>query len=146
MYPRLDDFLTVRREVDPAGLFNSDLAELELEHSVINAARWPQSLLLLGGTSDIALALARRYARRGFCGSCWPPAPPSADEAAAELSCLGCPVVEVDLEARDHGSHATTIDAAFAGGDIDIALVAFGLLGDPEQAWKTPISPQSWPR
>ncbi len=26
MYPRLDDFLTVRREVDPAGIFNSDLA------------------------------------------------------------------------------------------------------------------------
>ena len=31
MYPRLDDFLSVRREVDPAGLFNSDLARrLEL--------------------------------------------------------------------------------------------------------------------
>ena len=31
MYPRLDDFLAVRREVDPAGLFNSDLARrLEL--------------------------------------------------------------------------------------------------------------------
>ena len=26
MYPRLDDFLAVRREVDPSGLFNSDLA------------------------------------------------------------------------------------------------------------------------
>jgi decaprenylphospho-beta-D-ribofuranose 2-oxidase len=26
MYPRLDDFLAVRRQVDPAGLFNSDLA------------------------------------------------------------------------------------------------------------------------
>jgi decaprenylphospho-beta-D-ribofuranose 2-oxidase len=26
MYPRLDDFLTVRREVDPSGMFNSDLA------------------------------------------------------------------------------------------------------------------------
>jgi decaprenylphospho-beta-D-ribofuranose 2-oxidase len=26
MYPRLDDFLAVRREVDPAGMFNSDLA------------------------------------------------------------------------------------------------------------------------
>ena len=26
MYPRLDDFLAVRREVDPAGLFSSDLA------------------------------------------------------------------------------------------------------------------------
>jgi decaprenylphospho-beta-D-ribofuranose 2-oxidase len=31
MYPRLDDFLTVRREVDPTGIFNSDLARrLEL--------------------------------------------------------------------------------------------------------------------
>jgi len=26
MYPRLDDFLTVRREVDPDGIFHSDLA------------------------------------------------------------------------------------------------------------------------
>ncbi len=26
MYPRLDEFLTVRREVDPTGMFNSDLA------------------------------------------------------------------------------------------------------------------------
>jgi decaprenylphospho-beta-D-ribofuranose 2-oxidase len=31
MYPRLDEFLEVRREVDPAGIFNSDLARrLEL--------------------------------------------------------------------------------------------------------------------
>ena len=31
MYPRLDDFLAVRREVDPTGMFNSDLARrLEL--------------------------------------------------------------------------------------------------------------------
>ena len=55
--------------------------------------------------------------------------------AAAELRELGCSVTEVDLDARDHASHAATIDAAFADGDIDIALVAFGLLGDPEQAW-----------
>jgi decaprenylphospho-beta-D-ribofuranose 2-oxidase len=26
MYPRLDDFLAVRRRVDPAGLFTSDLS------------------------------------------------------------------------------------------------------------------------
>jgi decaprenylphospho-beta-D-ribofuranose 2-oxidase len=31
MYPRLDDFLAVRSEVDPTGIFNSDLARrLEL--------------------------------------------------------------------------------------------------------------------
>ena len=34
--------------------------------------------------------------------------------------------------------HAATIEAAFAGGDIDVAVVAFGLLGDAEQAWTDP--------
>ena len=33
---------------------------------MINAVGEPQSLLLLGGTSDIALAIARRYARSGL--------------------------------------------------------------------------------
>ena len=50
-----------------------------------------------------------------------------------ELTSVGCEVTEVDLEARDHDSHAATIDLAFAGGDIDIAVIAFSLLGDPEQ-------------
>jgi decaprenylphospho-beta-D-erythro-pentofuranosid-2-ulose 2-reductase len=30
------------------------------------------------------------------------------------------------------------VEQAFAGGDIDIAVVAFGLLGDPERAWREP--------
>jgi decaprenylphospho-beta-D-ribofuranose 2-oxidase len=31
MYPRLEEFMTVRRQVDPDGIFNSDLARrLEL--------------------------------------------------------------------------------------------------------------------
>ena len=47
-------------------------------------------------------------------------------------------MAEVDLDARDHASHAATIEAAFAGGDIDIAVLAFGLLGDAEQAWVDP--------
>ena len=102
---------------------------------MINAVGVPQSLLLLGGTSDIALALARRYARTGLRVVL--AARPTERRIAAgeELRGLGCSVTEVDLDARDHGSHAATIEAAFAGGDIDIALVAFGLLGDPEQAW-----------
>ncbi|BAK34351.1 putative oxidoreductase [Microlunatus phosphovorus NM-1] len=108
---------------------------------MIDAVGNPQSLLLLGGTSDIALAIARRYAigrrlrvvlaarptqRRG--------------EAAAELTELGCEVTEVDLEARSPETHAATIDAAFAGGDIDIAVVAFGLLGDAERSWTDPAA------
>ena len=45
---------------------------------------------------------------------------------------------EVDLDARDHGSHAATVDAAFAGGDVDVAVLAFGLLGDAERDWTDP--------
>jgi decaprenylphospho-beta-D-erythro-pentofuranosid-2-ulose 2-reductase len=106
---------------------------------MINALGAPQSLLLLGGTSDIALALARRYAGRGGLRVVLAARPTERrTAAAAELSGLGCSVTEVDLDARNHASHATTIDAAFAGGDIDIALVAFGVLGDPESAWNDP--------
>ena len=102
---------------------------------MINAVGVPQSLLLLGGTSDIAVALARRYARAGLRVVLAARPTERRTAASVELRELGCSVTEVDLDARDHGSHAATIDAAFAGGDIDIALVAFGLLGDPEQAW-----------
>jgi decaprenylphospho-beta-D-ribofuranose 2-oxidase len=39
MYPRLNDFLAVRREVDPQGIFNSDLARrLELSKSILGGA------------------------------------------------------------------------------------------------------------
>ena len=44
----------------------------------------------------------------------------------------------MDLDARDHASHAATIEAAFAGGDVDVAVLAFGLLGDPERDWSDP--------
>ena len=105
---------------------------------MINAVGAPQSLLLLGGTSDIALAIARKYA--GPALRVVLAARPSERRTAAgtELKNLGCEVSEVDLDARDHESHAATIELAFAGGDIDIAVIAFGLLGDPERAWQDP--------
>jgi decaprenylphospho-beta-D-erythro-pentofuranosid-2-ulose 2-reductase len=103
---------------------------------MINAVGAPQSLLLLGGTSDIALAIARRYAHDQALRVVVAARPSERRTAAAAgLRDLGCEVSEVDLEARDPGSHAATIEAAFAGGDIDVAVVAFGLLGDPEEAW-----------
>jgi decaprenylphospho-beta-D-erythro-pentofuranosid-2-ulose 2-reductase len=105
---------------------------------MINAVGEPQSLLLLGGTSDIALAIAHRYARPGLRVVLAARPSDRRPAAAAELKGLGCEVTEVDLDARDHESHAATIELAFAGGDIDIAIVAFGVLGDPEQAWQDP--------
>jgi decaprenylphospho-beta-D-erythro-pentofuranosid-2-ulose 2-reductase len=105
---------------------------------MINAVGEPQSLLLLGGTSDIALAIARRYARSGLRVVLAARPSERRAVAAVELIDLGCEVTEVDLDARDHETHATTIEQAFAGGDIDIAVIAFGLLGDPERAWQDP--------
>jgi decaprenylphospho-beta-D-erythro-pentofuranosid-2-ulose 2-reductase len=106
---------------------------------VINAVGTPQSLLLLGGTSDIALAIARRYATDHSLRVVLAARPSERrTDAAEELTGLGCTVNEVDLEARDFSGHATTVEQAFAGGDIDIAVVAFGLLGDAEQAWQDP--------
>ena len=106
---------------------------------MLDALGAPQSLLLLGGTSDIGLAVARRYAaERPLRVVLAARATERRTAAAAELRAVGCTVTEVDLEARDHASHAATIDAAFADGDIDVAVVAFGLLGDSEQAWQDP--------
>jgi decaprenylphospho-beta-D-erythro-pentofuranosid-2-ulose 2-reductase len=105
---------------------------------MINAVGAPQSLLLLGGTSDIALAIARKYSRSGLRVVLAARPSDRRTAAAIELTGLGCEVTEVDLDARDHESHAATIEQAFSGGDIDIAVIAFGVLGDPEQAWRDP--------
>jgi hypothetical protein len=140
MYPRLDEFprRTSRsrsggdlqfRSCSPAGTEQKD----DRRCGMINAVGAPQSLLLLGGTSDIALAIAHRYARPGLRVVLAARPSERRSAAAAELKDRGCEVTEVDLDARDHESHAGTIELAFAGGDIDIAVIAFGLLGDPEQ-------------
>jgi len=103
---------------------------------VIDANGSPQTVLLLGGTSEIALATAAAYAatrpprvvlaaREG----------PRRVAAAEQLRSLGCVVDVVDFDARDTAAHPAAIAACFAAGDVDVCLVAFGILGDQEQAW-----------
>lgn len=104
---------------------------------MINALGQPQSLLLLGGTSDIALAIARRWARSGPLHVTLAARPgPRRDAAAAELAGLGAVVDAVDFEAEATDTHAALVAAAAAERDIDVAVVAFGVLGDEEQAWQ----------
>ena len=108
---------------------------------MLDALGAPQSLLLLGGTSDIALAIARRYAADRPLRVVLAARPTTRrSSAAAELTAAGCTVKEVDLEARDPASHAATMETAFADGDIDIAVLAFGLLGEAEKAWQDPAA------
>ncbi|MDR7087095.1 decaprenylphospho-beta-D-erythro-pentofuranosid-2-ulose 2-reductase [Aeromicrobium panaciterrae] len=102
---------------------------------MINALGIPQHILLLGGTSDIALAIAETYAAQApnLTVTLAARSGDRRDAAVQQLSAKGCTVSAVDFEALDTASHGALI--AGIDGDIDLAIVAFGLLGDPEEAW-----------
>jgi len=102
---------------------------------MIDALGRPQSLLLLGGTSEIALAVARAWADARPVVTLAARPGERRDAAAADLRAAGLEVHEVDFEAEDTASHPEVIEAVAAERDIDVALVAFGVLGDEEQAW-----------
>jgi len=104
---------------------------------MLNALGQPQSLLLLGGTSAIALAVAERYAEAGGVRVVVAARPgPRREAAAARLIDLGHTVEQLDFEATDTDSHPGVVAAAAAGGDLDVVVVAFGVLGDQEEAWQ----------
>ena len=92
----------------------------------------PQGVLVLGGSSEIALATVRALPRARLRRVVLAGRPSAArDEAAASLTASGIPGVEVvDFDAADTSSHADVIDRVFDAGDIDVALLAFGVLGD----------------
>lgn len=96
----------------------------------------PQSVLLLGGTSEIGLATVRALVRRP--ARVVLAARPSVrrDEAVASLTAAGHRVTALDFDANDTAAHPGVVDAAFADGDVDVAVVAFGVLGDQERAWQ----------
>jgi decaprenylphospho-beta-D-erythro-pentofuranosid-2-ulose 2-reductase len=101
----------------------------------------PQSLLVLGGTSQIALATARRLiARRTRTVRLAGRPSPALDRAASELSRLGADVSTVAFDALDPESHETVLGKVFAEGDIDVVLLAFGVLGDQERDEQDPTA------
>ncbi|MGP4056363.1 decaprenylphospho-beta-D-erythro-pentofuranosid-2-ulose 2-reductase [Mycobacterium sp. 4D054] len=106
---------------------------------VFDATGNPQTILLLGGTSEIALAIGERYLRNAPARVILADLPghPRRDVAIAALRAAGARAVDwIDFDALDTDSHPAVIDAAFADGDVDVAVVAFGLLGDAEELWQ----------
>ncbi|GAA3770745.1 decaprenylphospho-beta-D-erythro-pentofuranosid-2-ulose 2-reductase [Streptomyces phyllanthi] len=101
----------------------------------------PQSLLVLGGTSDIALATARRLIARRT-RTVWLAGRPSPDldEAAEHLRGLGADVRAVAFDALAPESHETVLGKVFAEGDIDMVLLAFGVLGDQANDERDPLA------
>ena len=97
----------------------------------------PQSVLVLGGTSEIgvatAVALAQRRARTVVLGV---RDPAGAETAAAMVRAAGAATVETArFDADDLDSHERFVEKVFERHrDIDLVLVAFGVLGDSEHS------------
>lgn len=101
----------------------------------------PQSLLVLGGTSEIALATARRLiALRTRTVRLAGRPGPALDAAAAELRARGAEVRTVGFDALDAESHESTLGEIFAEGDIDMVLLAFGIAGDQGRDEEEPLA------
>ncbi|AFJ33219.1 MULTISPECIES: decaprenylphospho-beta-D-erythro-pentofuranosid-2-ulose 2-reductase [Mycobacterium] len=106
---------------------------------VLDAVGNPQTILLLGGTSEIGLAICERYLQNAHARIVLAAMPndPGRDAAVAQMKAAGARSVElIDFEATDPDTHPKMIDQAFANGDVDVAIVAFGILGDAEELWQ----------
>ncbi|MFC1438281.1 decaprenylphospho-beta-D-erythro-pentofuranosid-2-ulose 2-reductase [Streptacidiphilus sp. N1-10] len=106
-----------------------------------NALGQPQSLLLLGGSSEIGLATARRLVqgrtrRVHLAGR----PSPALTAAAAELTEMGAEVSVHDFDAAALDTHETVLGKVFAEGDIDAVLLAFGVLGDQLKDEQDPMA------
>jgi len=101
----------------------------------------PRTLLILGGTSEIALATARRLVTRG-ARTVWLAGRPSpALEGAAEhLRRLGAAARTVAFDAVDFEAHASGLGKVFAEGTVDLVLLAFGVLGDQATDERDPVA------
>ncbi|MBN2623899.1 MAG: decaprenylphospho-beta-D-erythro-pentofuranosid-2-ulose 2-reductase [Acidimicrobiales bacterium] len=115
-----------------------------------NALGAIQSLLILGGSSDIGAAVAERLVPDGCQRIVLAGRHPEAMEAVAErLRAAGAEVAVTAWDAADIGGHADAVKAAWAAlpasdgngsGDIDCVLLAAGVLGDQAQLEDDPTA------
>jgi decaprenylphospho-beta-D-erythro-pentofuranosid-2-ulose 2-reductase len=89
-----------------------------------------QSVLVLGGNSEIALAIVDRLiegrTRRVVLAV---RQPAGAQSTVDRLTAAGVTASAIAFDALKPETHATVLKDAFAGGDIDLVISAFGILG-----------------
>ncbi|MEO8749940.1 MAG: decaprenylphospho-beta-D-erythro-pentofuranosid-2-ulose 2-reductase [Allobranchiibius sp.] len=97
-----------------------------------------QRVVIIGGTSAIAVATVERWlARRPGLEVVLAARDSDTRRATAEqLRVQGALVVEQDLELTGDGARQQIEAALNTGGDVDVVLVAAGVLGDQETAWQ----------
>ena len=108
---------------------------------MIDAVGHLDRVLVLGGDSDIGVAIARRLVtERGashvvLAGR----SPDRLEGRRAELEALGARVDTTAFDARAVDTHAGFVDrVAQAHGDLDVVVLAFGVLGDQDRSERDP--------
>lgn len=98
----------------------------------------PGAIVLVGGTSDLGVALVAEL----LAGQAAPvvlmarPGAARLPAARARLRAAGASDVRVvALDACDTAGHPAAVEQAFTA-PVDLVIMALGVLGDPEQAWK----------
>ena len=102
----------------------------------------PQSVAVFGGTSEIGQAVVDLLAGEGVHHVVLAGRDAAGLDAVARRlrQGVGTRVDVVPFAAEDRDSHAGAVDAVFAGGDIDLVLLAFGVLGDQERDERDPVA------
>ena len=106
---------------------------------VFDATGNPQTILLFGGTSEIGLAIDERNLRDARARVILADLPnaPKRDAAIAQITAAGAKQVDyLEFDALDTQSHPAVVESAWAQGDVDVVIVAFGVLGDAEELWQ----------
>lgn len=91
-----------------------------------------QRVLVLGGGSEIAHAVLAALLAEGPLHAVLAARHPDSIETS-ELERLGATIECVTFDALAYETHAAFFAEAFAGDDVDLVLVAFGVLGDQER-------------
>lgn len=104
---------------------------------MLDALGQPQAVLLLGGTSDIAVATVERWLRHRAVRVELAARPgPRRDEVVRHLAEAGADVRVHDFDGEQTETHRELLDLVWANGDVDVAVVAFGVLRDDDASWQ----------
>jgi len=101
---------------------------------MLNAFHSPQSVALIGATSEIGQSILK-YLPHGNLETCFLVArePGRAAQPIKEMLPSQIKLIEIKFQADDSDSHRKIVEELFAHGDLDIAIIATGVLGtDPD--------------